>query len=61
MENANHEACPNCNRSRLESDEFKGQQSTNASSKKKKKKKETYKDPTMVPFKAKIAMTIYVF
>ena len=32
MENVNHEACPNCNRSRLESDEFKGQQSTNASS-----------------------------
>ena len=38
MENANHEACPNCNRSRLESDEFKDQQSTNASSKKKNKK-----------------------
>ena len=38
-ENTNLEACPNCNRSRLESNESKGQQSTNASSKKKKKKK----------------------
>ena len=38
-ENAHFEACPNCNRSRWESNESKGQQSTNASSKKKKKKK----------------------
>ncbi|KAK9988702.1 hypothetical protein SO802_028941 [Lithocarpus litseifolius] len=37
-ENANLEACPNCNRSRWESNESKGQQSTNASSKKRKKK-----------------------
>ena len=63
-ENANLEACPNCNHSRWESNESKGQQSTNASSKKdkkkKKKKKETCKDPTVVPLKAKIAMTIYV-
>ena len=38
QENANLEAYPNCNRSRWESNESKGQQSTNASSKKRKKK-----------------------
>ena len=32
-ENANFEACPNCNLSRWEINESKGQQSTNASSK----------------------------
>ena len=37
-ENVNLEACPNCNLSRWESDESKGQQSTNASSKRRKKK-----------------------
>ena len=37
-ENANLEICLNCNRSRWESNESKGQQSTNASFKKKKKK-----------------------
>ena len=37
-ENANLEACLNCNRSRWESNESKCQQSTNASSKKRKKK-----------------------
>ena len=37
-ENANLEACPNCNRSRRESNESKGQQSTNACSKKRMKK-----------------------
>ena len=37
-ENPNFEACLNCNRSRWESNESKGQQSTNASSKKRKKK-----------------------
>ena len=37
-ENANLEACLNCNRLGWESNESKGQQSTNASSKKKKKK-----------------------
>ena len=37
-ENANLVACPNCNRSRWEINESKGQQSTNASSKKRKKK-----------------------
>ena len=57
-ENANLEACLNCNRSRWESNESKSQQSTNASSKK--RKKETYKDPTVVSFKTKIATTIYV-
>ena len=60
-ENANFEACPNCNRSRWESNESKGQQSTNAPSKKKKKEEETCKDLTVVPLKAKIATTIYVF
>ena len=59
-ENANFEACPNCNRSRWESNESKGQQSTNAPSKKKKKEEETCKDLTVVPLKAKIATTIYV-
>ena len=58
-ENANFKACPNCNRSRWESNESKGQQSTNASSKKN-KIKETYKDLMVVPLKAKIATTIYV-
>ena len=38
-ENANFEACPNCNRSRWESNESKGQQSTNASSKKKRRRR----------------------
>ena len=37
-ENANFEACPNCNLSRWEINESKGQQSTNTSSKKRKKK-----------------------
>ena len=37
-ENANLEACLNCNHLRCESNESKGQQSTNASSKKRKKK-----------------------
>ena len=37
-ENVNLEACPNCNLLRWESNESKGQQSTNASSKKGKKK-----------------------
>ena len=59
--NDNSEACLNCNRSRWESNKSKSQQNTNASpKKKKKKKKETCKDPTIVPLKAKIAMTIYV-
>ena len=39
-ENVNLEACPNCNHSRWESNESKGQQSTNTSSKKRKKKDE---------------------
>ena len=38
-ENANFEACPNCNRSRWESNESKGQQSTNASSKKRRRRR----------------------
>ena len=58
-ENVNLEAYPNCNRSRWENNESKGQQNTNASSKEKKKKK-TYKDPIVVPLKAKIVTTIYV-
>ena len=37
-DNNNLEACPNCNLSRWESNESKGQQSTNASSKRRKKK-----------------------
>ena len=57
-ENANLEVYLNCNHSRWESNESKGQQSTNASSKKEKEK--TCKDLTMVPLKAKIATTIYV-
>ena len=57
-ENANLEACPNCNLSRWESNEYKGQQSTYASSKK--GKKESCKDSTVVPFKGKIEMTIYI-
>ena len=57
-ENVNLEVCSNCNHSRWESNESKGQQSTNASSKKEKEK--TCKDLTVVPLKAKIAMTIYV-
>ena len=60
-ENVNLEAYPNCNRSRWENNESKGQQNTNASSKVIiKKKKTTYKDLTVVPLKAKIVTTIYV-